>query len=265
MAKKQTRKPNFSKMTIDELQAAYDSDWPIDIKLFWKEEMVQREVPISKHLKPYLDIDDFMGPNLSHPFYVGYVNPERAALVNWSIERKRLEIEKLVSKKKWSHVVFMHHTTFLLDAFEQYVERFDDKSYWKILAAIWTHQEQLWHNKNHYLMLFQSPRSQRQCLMTAAERRKLDSMPDEFPVYRGYIGRRGKGLSWTIDQSKAEWFAQRFSLLTDLGKPRMMEGIAKKKDVLAYFNGRKEKEIVIDPEKVSRVKRHILPEQFESE
>ncbi len=35
-----------------------------------------------------------------------------------------------------------------------------------------------------------------------------------------------------------------------------MEGKAKKQDVLAYFNGRKEKEIVIDPAKIRSVKTH---------
>jgi len=33
-----------------------------------------------------------------------------------------------------------------------------------------------------------------------------------------------------------------------------MEGTAKKEDVLAYFNERKEKEVVIDPSKITKVK-----------
>ena len=265
MAKKRTRKPNFSKMTTDELKAAFNPDWEIQTFFFWKGEMLERKEPLSKDLKPYIDNNVDLGPTLRHPFYVGSINPDRNALVNWSIEKTRLETDKLISKKKWYQVVFMYENEFLLYAFQKYLEHFDDKNYWKIIAAIWTQQEQLWSNKNLYLKLFQSPRPQRQFLMTAVERRKLDTLPDKFPVYRGYIGRRGKGLSWTIDQSMAECFAQRFSLLTDLGKPRIMEGIAKKKDVLAYFNRRKEKEIVINPEKVSRVKRHILSEQVESE
>lgn len=71
---------------------------------------------------------------------------------------------------------------------------------------------------------------------------------------RSTVASFGKGLSWTIDQSKAEWFARRFAMLTHLGQPRLMEGIVKKKDVLAYFNGRKEKEIVVDPANVRSMK-----------
>ena len=170
-----------------------------------------------------------------------------------------VQIDRLISKKTWYQVVFMHERAFLFDAFRQYIDQFDDKSYWQILAAVWTDQEQLWQNRKLYLQLFRSPRPQRQFLMTAAERRKLDAMPDEFPVYRGFIGKRGKGLSWTIDQSKAEWFARRFAMLTHLGQPRLMECIVKKKDVLAYFNGRKEKEIVVDPANVRSLKTSAVP------
>jgi hypothetical protein len=48
--------------------------------------------------------------------------------------------------------------------------------------------------------------------------------------------------------------SKRFAVIEELGKPKLMGGMAKKKDVFAYFNGRKEKEIVIDPDKVTKVK-----------
>lgn len=254
MAKKQTRKPNFSKMTTDELKAAFDPEWPFEVRSSWNGEMFQREETLNKKLHPYLEWHNMLGSMLKHPLYVGSCDPERAALVNFTIEQSQSQIDRLISKKKWYQVVFMHERAFLFDAFRQYIDQFDDKSYWQILAAVWTDQEQLWQNRKLYLQLFQSPRPQRQFLMTAAERRKLDGMPDEFPVYRGFIGKRGKGLSWTIDQSKAEWFARRFAMLTHLGQPRLMEGIVKKKDVLAYFNGRKEKEIVVDSANVRSLK-----------
>lgn len=266
MAKKRKRKPNFSKMTTDELKAAFDPEWPFEVSSSWKGEMFQREEPLEKQLHFCLEWHNMLGSMLKHPLYVGYCDPERAAFVNFVIKQKQAEIDRLIAKKKWYQVVFMHETAFLFDAFRQYIDQFDDKSYWKILAAVWTQQEQLWPNRKLYLQLFQSKRPQRQYLMTAAERRKLDGMPDHFPIYRGYIGRRGKGLSWTIDQSRAEWFARRFSMLTEFGQPRLMEGIAKKKDVLAYFNGRKEKEIVIDPATVTKTKtKAVEPDSTDDE
>lgn len=256
MAKKRSTKPNFSKMTTDALKSAYDPDWPFEMLNVWKVEMDQRDEPLAAHLCSFLDFSSDIGGTLEHPLFVGYCDPRRAAIVNWLVEQKQVEIERLILKKKWYQIVFMYEIMFLLDAFRKYLERFDDKSYWQILAAVWVHQEQLWRNRKLYLQLFQSPRPQRQFLMTAAERRKLDGMPDEFPVYRGFIGKRGMGLSWTTDRAKAEWFARRFAALTHLGQPRLMEGKAKKQDVLAYFNGRKEKEVVIDPAKIRSVKTH---------
>jgi hypothetical protein len=52
-----------------------------------------------------------------------------------------------------------------------------------------------------------------------------------------------RGLSWTLDRDKAIWFAKRFSMLPRL-TPRLVEGFVHKRHVLAYFGGRKEKEIV---------------------
>jgi hypothetical protein len=84
------------------------------------------------------------------------------------------------------------------------------------------------------------------CLLLSSAR------PRWSPVYRGFIGQRGKGLSWTTDREKAVWFAERFACLEELGRPRLVSGHAVKKDVLAYFTRREEAEIVIDPTKVKR-------------
>ena len=68
------------------------------------------------------------------------------------------------------------------------------------------------------------------------------SLPDEFTIYRGVSkGRTEKGLSWTRNKEKAEWFASRF------GSGYVLQATAKKRNVLAYFNTRDEDEIVIHP------------------
>ncbi len=57
-------------------------------------------------------------------------------------------------------------------------------------------------------------------------------------------------MSWTLDRNKAVWFAQRYSVLTELGAPKLAEATVRKRDILAYFNGRKEKEVVVDSSKL---------------
>lgn len=253
MAKKQAKKINFKKLSNEELAASFDDDWDDPTISQWKFEMDRRPVPLAKRFERYLTYA-WRTPIIKHPFYTGHCNPSQAFHVNYSIEWKEQEAKRQAEKGDWHKVIFLYATPHLLDGFKKYHSRFDDKSYWQILATIWTLQEQLWPNRKLFLKLFEAPRDGRQWLMTVAERRKLENMPNQFPVYRGFIGTRGKGLSWTTDKKKAEWFAKRFAKVEGIGQPKLMEGIAKKKDVLAYFNGRKEKEIVIDPDKVTKVK-----------
>lgn len=71
------------------------------------------------------------------------------------------------------------------------------------------------------------------------------SMPDELRIYRGVaIGREPNGLSWTSNLETAKWFAHRFDRDDKTGY--IETAIAKKEDVLAYFNTRGEDELVVN-------------------
>jgi len=73
-------------------------------------------------------------------------------------------------------------------------------------------------------------------------------IPERITLYRGVSrGRKEKGMSWTDDRQKAEWFADRF------GKGYLLTMTADKKDVLAYFSRRGESEYLVYPKKYKRV------------
>lgn len=89
-------------------------------------------------------------------------------------------------------------------------------------------------------------------LMDEGERAYIESLPEEFEIYRGVgEGRNPKGLSWTRDLNLAKWFANRWNK-----NGYVIKGKAKKRDVLAYFGNRAgssdigETEIVIQYSKV---------------
>ena len=85
-------------------------------------------------------------------------------------------------------------------------------------------------------------------LMTEEDYEVYKSLPDEFIIYRGVaVKRNPNGLSWTKDLEKAKWFASRFD--TSDKKGYIQSTIAKKENVLAYFNTRNEKEIVYNANK----------------
>lgn len=92
----------------------------------------------------------------------------------------------------------------------------------------------------------------KESLMELDEFEKYLSLPDKFKVYRGVAtGRNPDGMSWTDNFESAEWFAKRFR-----NDGYIIEGIAEKKDVLAYFNRRNEDEVLI-PADMVRNKRII--------
>ena len=86
-------------------------------------------------------------------------------------------------------------------------------------------------------------------LMSKDELKAYHELPDELRIYRG-IGEKSnpKGLSWTLNKEKAEWFANRYNMLGTKGY--VVTAVAQKKDGLAYFTGREEDEVIIDGRKL---------------
>lgn len=97
-------------------------------------------------------------------------------------------------------------------------------------------------------------------LMTDEERAVLDGLPDPIHVYRGEsVGFRRtynkpldaiqRRMSWTLNRDTAVFFATQ-----RVGKGYVLEGLAPKSQVLAFFNDRPEQEIVIAYRYVKNIK-----------
>lgn len=87
--------------------------------------------------------------------------------------------------------------------------------------------------------------SDKNFLMGKEELTVFYQFPEEINIYRGVaVYRNPDGISWTMDSKTAEWFAHRF----DTGKQHgyVRTGMIDKRHILAYFDERGEKEIVID-------------------
>lgn len=57
-----------------------------------------------------------------------------------------------------------------------------------------------------------------------------------------------KALSWTLDRNTAEWFAHRFGKDGTVYTARI-----KRDDIYAYFSGRKESEVIVDPDRLKKI------------
>lgn len=81
----------------------------------------------------------------------------------------------------------------------------------------------------------------------------IDDLSDEdtITIYRGVKVNNYRGLSWTVDKSVAEWFARRFRHNGD--KCYVFTGIINKRNILALFTSRNEKEVVCDYRKIKNI------------
>jgi hypothetical protein len=106
------------------------------------------------------------------------------------------------------------------------------------------------------------PTTTLQRLFNLADRAKLraagDPLPDgdRFTIYRGVSGssyyRKVRSFSWTLDRERAEWFAHRFDVL-GLADPAVYRAVVRREQVLAFFNGRQEQEIIGRPWRCERM------------
>ena len=88
-------------------------------------------------------------------------------------------------------------------------------------------------------------------LMDQKDWQRYQSLGDPVTVYRG-VSSADKGnvkaLSWTLDRKTAEWFAHRF------GKDgTVYTAQIKKDDICAYFSGRKESEVIVNPDRLEKI------------
>ena len=78
--------------------------------------------------------------------------------------------------------------------------------------------------------------------MSLEDRLTFGSLPQKVEAWRGTNHLNNvTALSWTLDQEKAVWFAKRFA---DPRPPLLAKAQIEKRDIVAYFGERKEREII---------------------
>ncbi len=132
-----------------------------------------------------------------------------------------------------------------MPAFFKYtMKHLSSRDYAEFLSSMWTRMEFPNVDVNitapEFIKIFRE--ADKAVLMDEDEYRDYEALPEKFTVYRG-IRKRGslQALSWTLDKSKAEWFANRWDK-----NGRVYSARINKKDTFAYFSSRSESEIVLD-------------------
>ena len=82
-------------------------------------------------------------------------------------------------------------------------------------------------------------------LMSEEDYQQFKDLDDMVTIYRGVTSMNAKNvkaLSWTLERDTAEWFAHRFG-----ENGTVYEAQIQKQHIYAYFSGRNESEVIVDP------------------
>lgn len=116
-----------------------------------------------------------------------------------------------------------------------------DNNYWNVLGTCWkaagSHEE-----REKWMLLFRSKRRNQHKIMKTRERRVWRQLPKTIIVYRAATddSELQTGMSWSLDKAFVERYAKAENRIILTKK-------ISKKEVWAYFDRRKESEVLILP------------------
>ena len=201
--------------------------------------------------------NQFSPITVDHPIFETalMMNPVTKELVNILENEESLNNiiskmeEKIERATSYEELFLIVRKSYRFTFFKFIKDELTEKEFSRFLSYVWTISENPNQDTNVSLKeaveYFRS--ANKQYLMSEEERTYLKSLPDTVTVYRGVAkGRNPDGLSWTDSYETAKWFADRWH-----SNGEIRRGVVLKKDILAYFNGRDENELVIPTEKIN--------------
>ena len=143
-------------------------------------------------------------------------------------------------------LIFMNKAFYLL--FIKNIEPYlSDGDLGKVLAQTWTSIEYISTDINVSSEDITNwfKRADKKTLMSVNELEILESLPQKVTIYRGVTAENNmnhQALSWTLNRDTAKWFANRFQT----GTCEIWQKEIKKEEILCYFGGRNESEVIVD-------------------
>ena len=129
------------------------------------------------------------------------------------------------------------------------MREFTEKDYNTILKNIWVTTE-FPHQMPIPKLVKLFRKANPKLMMTDDDISIYSNLPETVTIYRGLMDKKSKvrGLSWTTDFERAEWFANRFNR-----GGKIMKADIKKQHIFMFTNDRSEKECVVNPKGLKNV------------
>ena len=205
---------------------------------------------LSPELQQHI-IDGSVGRMVHHPLVVCYLAPGSEDHLNQLLVSKRRAITNLVMEKKYSQCVWLFERPYRLDGLEQYGALIEDaEQHASLVRQVWVDTEFPHHNVRRWNFILGETAPLH--FMDTDDKMAYDALSDIVTLYRGtdqdeldiYAASGRAGLSWTTDESRAKWFAERFAGST--GKqPIVMRQTCPKSDIFACVGQRGEDEVIV--------------------
>lgn len=219
--------------------------------------LMSRVEDLHPDLAPWLTDDGPFGLCLKHPLVFNIVHtPLQNAMVNARYRSTVAAIDAAKASGDWASTVWLYERPYRIDAFRSISRHLDGPDYWELFGRVWSDSENQWQNRDEWREMAQADPEGRE-MMSSPEARAALTLPssegglaDMVPVHRGYCHDDAlDGMSWTLDESRAGWFATR---LRDKDDPpaRVASGAVAREHVIAHITSRDEQEIVVLPENV---------------
>jgi hypothetical protein len=224
------------------------------------DDLANSEEELHPELAEYLFESDISGlPQgmlaLKHPlmYQIPYF-PKANGYYNKAYAYKKEKVEEALFHGRWAEYIVLHERAWRHDALltclqEGLGDDEDGDAIWQRIASVWMDSENIHQNLESWMKLWTSNYPNRRAAMDPKEQKAFDKLPDMVDVYRGVRHDvAAKGLSWTLDRSRAIWFAHRF--IHGDCTPHLVTAMVPKKCVLAHFLRKNEDEIVAHPKHV---------------
>lgn len=157
-------------------------------------------------------------------------------------------LEERIKNVTMQEILMMMNHQYALTYIKYCADYLGDKELGEALGFIWNSIENISGDVNvssrELVKMFK--KADKQSLMSPEDYAVYESLPEEIVVYRGvtdFNKKYTKAMSWTLDKEKAKWFADRYQT----GTGEVWGKTVPKKKVFAYFGGRNESEVVINP------------------
>jgi hypothetical protein len=134
--------------------------------------------------------------------------------INQTYRYKLDAVKKAEADDDWSLYVFLHERPYRLGALLSATKKGLSKNpsqFWSLVGNVWQDSENIHQNLSKWKRVWGMPVEGRRACMSDKDIHVFDSLPNQVDVWRGTSHKRYiDGLSWTLDQDTAVYFARRF-------------------------------------------------------